>query len=72
MYQQLHNVQRPLSAGYVHQRLPSVVAVVDVHAEVQELRDGLRRPLLDGQRHGRVAVNVEFDEQLLLRGEFLA
>ena len=71
MYQQLHNVQRPLGAGDVHQRLLPVVAVVDVDAEVEELRDGLRRLLLDGQRHGRVAVNVELDEQFLLRGDFL-
>ena len=66
IYQQLHNVQRPLGAGDVHQRLLVVVAVVDVDAEVEELGDGLGRPLLDGQRHGRVAVDVELDEQLLL------
>ena len=64
--QQLDNVERALRAGDVHQRLLVVVAVVDVDAEVEELGDGLGRPLLDGQRHGRVAVDVELDEQLLL------
>ena len=64
--QQLDNVERALGAGDVHQRLLVVVAVVDVDAEVEELGDGLGRPLLDGQRHGRVAVDVELDEQLLL------
>ena len=34
IYQELHNVERPLGAGNVHQRLLPVVAVVDVHAEV--------------------------------------
>ena len=69
--QQLDNVERALRAGDVHQRLLVVVAVVDVDAEVEELGDGLGRPLLDGQRHGRVAVDVELDEQALLMGEFL-
>ena len=69
--QQLDNVERALRAGDVHQRLLVVVAVVDVDAEVEELGGGLGRPLLDGQCHGRVAVNVELDEQALLMGEFL-
>ena len=71
MDQQLNNVERALGAGDVHQRLLVVVAVVDVDAEVEELGDGLGGPLLDGQRHGRVAVDVELDEQPLLMGEFL-
>ena len=69
-YEQFHYVHGALGAGDVHQRLLSVVAVVDVHAVVEERRDGRRRLLLDGQRHGRVAVDVKLDEQALLMGEF--